>query len=290
MAEYKIKELEVLTGIKAHTIRIWEKRYGIIEPDRTETKIRTYTDQELTLLLNVALLNKSGIKISRIAKMKPQEINEKVLEIENSSYDSMSIDKFILALVEMDEKLFSSTFDALIKDHGLAKTFSHHLIPFLERIGIMWRVGSIDPAQEHFISVLIRQKIIVEIDRLGAKSSVKGKIMLYLPEHEQHEISLLFYQYYLRSKGFETVYLGQGLPYDSLIECINRVKPDAILTSWITTVDSNFMVNYFKNLSKDSIGLTVYATGSQIGAHKYELGGLVRSFKDPEDLEQLLNS
>jgi MerR family transcriptional regulator, light-induced transcriptional regulator len=288
MAEYKIKELEVLTGIKAHTLRIWEKRYGIIEPERTETKIRTYTDQELTLLLNVALLNKSGVKISHIAKMSQQEINERVFEIETSSGNSMAIDKFILALVEMDEPLFHRTLSEITKEFGLVTAFKDYLVPFLERIGVMWRVGSINPSQEHFMSVLIRQKIISEIDRLGIPEKNGKVIMLYLPEHEQHEISLLFYQYFLRSKGFYTVYLGQGVPYDALILSLERVKPDALLTSWLGTVDSNFMINYFKNLKKDSNNLPVFAGGAQIGAHKYELGDLICPFKDQDELSQLL--
>jgi DNA-binding transcriptional MerR regulator len=288
MAEYKIKELEVLTGIKAHTLRIWEKRYGIIEPERTETKIRTYTDHELTLLLNVALLNKSGVKISHIAKMSQKEINERVFEIETSSGNSMAIDKFILALVEMDEPLFHRTLSEITKEFGLVIAFKDYLIPFLERIGVMWRVGSINPSQEHFMSVLIRQKIISEIDRLGIPEKNGKLIMLYLPEHEQHEISLLFYQYFLRSKGFYTVYLGQGVPYDALILSLERVKPDALLTSWLGTVDSNFMINYFKNLKKDSNNLPVFAGGAQIGAHKYELGDLIFPFKDQEELSQLL--
>lgn len=288
MAEYKIKELEVLTGIKAHTLRMWEKRYGIIEPERTETKIRTYTDHELTLLLNVALLNKAGVKISHIAKMSQKEINERVFEIETSSGNSMAIDKFILALVEMDEPLFHRTLSELTKEFGLVIAFKDYLIPFLERIGVMWRVGSINPSQEHFMSVLIRQKIISEIDHLGIPEKNGKLIMLYLPEHEQHEISLLFYQYFLRSKGFYTVYLGQGVPYDALILSLERVKPDALLTSWLGTVDSNFMINYFKNLKKDSNNLPVFAGGAQIGAHKYELGDLIYPFKDQDDLSQLL--
>jgi DNA-binding transcriptional MerR regulator len=284
MAEYKIRELEVLTGIKAHTLRIWEKRYSIIEPDRTDTKIRTYTDQELTLLLNVALLNKSGVKISHIAKMSHQEINERVYDLETTSGTSMAIDKFILALVEMDEPLFHRTLSELTQEFGLVLTFKDYLIPFLERIGVMWRVGSINPSQEHFMSVLIRQKIIAEIDQLGIPKKEGKTIMLYLPEHEQHEISLLFYQYYLRSKGYYTVYLGQGIPYDALILSIERVKPDALLTSWIGCVDSNFMINYFENLKKDSNNLPVFAGGAQIGAHKYELDELIHPFKDQDEL------
>lgn len=285
MAEYKIRELEVLTGIKAHTIRIWEKRYGILKPERTETQIRTYSDSELTLLLNVALLNKSGVKISNIAKMSETEISQKVLDIESGPSSCMAIDKFVLSLVELDEPLFHKTLNQLVKDFGLEATFNEYLIPFLQRIGVMWRVGSINPAQEHFMSVLIRQKLISEIDRMNIPERRDRSILLFLPEHEQHEISLLFYQYFLRSLGIHTVYLGQGVPYDSLLESIERTKPSAILTSWLTSVDEKFMINYFKNLKKDLKEIKVYAGGAQILTHYDELSGLVEAIKDHKDLK-----
>jgi MerR family transcriptional regulator, light-induced transcriptional regulator len=286
MAEYKIRELEVLTGIKAHTIRIWEKRYGILKPERTETQIRTYSDSELTLLLNVALLNKSGVKISNIAKMSELEITNRVMEIENAPTSCMSIDKLVLSLVEMDEKLFHKTLNHLVKDHGLESTFNDYLIPFLQRIGVMWRVGSINPAQEHFMSVLIRQKLISEIDRMDIPERTDRSILLFLPEHEQHEISLLFYQYFLRSMGVHTIYLGQGVPYDSLLESVERTKPTAILTSWLTSVDEKFMINFFKNLNKDLKGIKVYAGGAQILTHYDELSGLIEAIKDHKDLKE----
>lgn len=286
MAEYKIRELEVLSGIKAHTIRIWEKRYGILKPERTETHIRTYSDNELTLLLNVALLNKSGVKISNIAKMSEVEISQKVLDIESGPSSCMAIDKLVLSLVEMDETLFHRTLNHLIKDFGLEATFNDYLMPFLQRIGVMWRVGSINPAQEHFMSVLIRQKIISEIDRIHIPKKKDISVLLFLPEHEQHEISLLFYQYFLRSMGVHTVYLGQGVPYDSLLESIEKTKPTAILTSWLTSVDENFMVNYFRNLQKDVNGVTVYGGGSQIISHHDQLKGLIEAVKDHQDLKK----
>ena len=198
MAEYKIKDIEILTGIKAHTIRIWEKRYGMLIPERTDTKIRTYTDADLSFLLNVSLLNKKGLKISKIATMGTTAIHSMVSEIRlNSSRDNAE-EKLILALLELDEKLFRNTLNDLIKNKGLEDTFTAHLIPFLDRIGVMWLVNSITAAQEHFISNLIRQKVITEIDKLTIPPKNKESVLLYLPEQIQQVCSLISNNWYLR--------------------------------------------------------------------------------------------
>ncbi len=211
MAEYKIKDLENLTGIKSHTIRIWEKRYSILSPDRTDTKIRTYSDDELTHLLTVSMLNRNGIKISKIAKLEQEDMNKLLWDIKVNKEPEYSMDKLILALVSLDEELFKGTMNYLIDKYGLEKTFVNHLIPFLDRIGIMWLIGTINPSQEHFMSNLIRQKIISEIDKQPIPKEDSKSILMYLPEHEWHEISLLFYQFLLRAKGVHTSYLGQSL-------------------------------------------------------------------------------
>ena len=287
MASYKIKDLEVLTGVKAHTLRIWEKRYDFIKPDRTETQIRTYSDEELVILLNVALLNKNGVKISKIADMSRDQIAKKVVEVTAKKDPEVSQEKLLLALVELDEDLFRNTLQELINVCGLERTFTEHLIPFLDRIGVMWLVGTINPAQEHFISNLIRQKIISTIDLLNVPLSKGSPVMLFLPEHEWHEISLLFYQFSLRNKGIPTVYLGQSLPYESLLEAIRKVKPCALVSSWLTAVDEQFMVNYLQQLSKEISGIPHYAGGYQVNLNSARLSGLVHEIKVLSDLEGL---
>jgi DNA-binding transcriptional MerR regulator len=284
MAEYKIRDLEVLTGIKAHTLRIWEKRYGLIQPERTDTQIRTYSDKELTMLLNVALLNKHGIKISKIANMTPNEVNEKVAELKKGEHSDSSTEMLILALIELDEVLFKHTFTDLVNKHGLEKTFSNYIVPFLDRIGVMWLVGSINPAQEHFISTLIRQKVIVEIDKLPIPEKKYGPVILYTPEHEWHELGLLFYNYVLRSIGVYTVYLGQSVPFDSLIECVEKLRPKAIISSWVTAVDKKFMQHYFKDLNKKAEGVDLYAGGFQMADQDSTVKGLVRPIQTIEEV------
>ena len=264
MAEYKIKDLEVLSGVKAHTIRIWEKRYNLLSPDRTETKIRLYNDEDLVTLLNVCLLYKHGIKISHISNMSHLQVQSKITEIHELHNSNDSCEQLILALLTLDECLFRDTLGGLIREVGLTKTFTEHLVPFLDRIGIMWLVGSINASQEHFISNLIRQKIISEIDKMPIPSNTANPVMLFLPEHEWHEISLLFYQYILRENNLHTVYLGQSLPYDSLVECVRQLKPRALVTSWLTAVEENFIENYFQQLKKEVGNIPILAGGYQI--------------------------
>ena len=271
MAQYKIKDLEVLSGVKAHTIRIWEKRYNLLSPDRTDTQIRLYTDEDLVILLNVCLLYKHGVKISHIANMSFSQVQSKVTEIHGLHNSNDSCEQLILALLTLDECLFRDTLGGLIRDVGLTKTFTEHLIPFLDRIGIMWLVGSINASQEHFISNLIRQKIIAEIDKMPIPVNLQNPVMLFLPEHEWHEISLLFYQFILRDKQLHTVYLGQSLPFDSLVDCIRQLKPCALVTSWLTAVEDNFIENYFKQLKEEVGDTPVLAGGYQIKSNSSRL-------------------
>ncbi len=287
MAEYKIKDLEQLTGIKAHTIRMWEKRYGILHPERTETHIRTYSDQELILLLNVALLNKNGIKISHIAAMDSGQISEKVLDFRDSKQFDTSHEKLVLALIELDEVLFKSTLAELIEEFGLEKTFILHLLPFLEKIGVMWMVGTINPAQEHFMSNLIRQKIISETEKLSIPSPKTQPVMLFLPEHEWHEISLLFYHFVLRKAGKLTFYLGQSLPYDALLDCIEKIRPSCLLTSWLTAVDGGFVRRYFERLHQDTNGIPVYAGGYQIKVNAEQISNWAKHIESVDSIREI---
>jgi DNA-binding transcriptional MerR regulator len=284
MAEYKIKDLENLTGIKSHTIRIWEKRYNILDPNRTDTQIRTYSDDELTHLLTVSMLNRNGIKISKIAKLSQQDMNKLLWDIKVNKEPEYSMDKLIMALISLDENLFNKTLQNLIDTEGLETTFTQHLIPFLDRIGIMWLIGSINPAQEHLISNLIRQKVISEIDKQTVPNDKTSPVVVYLPEHEWHEISLLFYQFLLREKGVKTAYLGQSLPYPALQECIEKLKPKAILSSWLTAVDSKFVVNYFKRLRKDYPDLKVFAGGAQVKSNAEVLSSYITVVKDIDEV------
>ena len=186
MGKYSIKELEQLSGIKAHTIRIWEKRHKIITPSRTSTNIRYYSDDDLKKIINVSLLNNSGIKISKIADMTLEDMYSRVMEISELKNDAaIHIDQLVVAMIDMEEEAFEKTLSNLILRHGFEKTITEIVYPFLEKIGILWQTQNITPAQEHFITNLIRQKMIVAIDGLPIPPKTSRKVLLFLPEGEK---------------------------------------------------------------------------------------------------------
>lgn len=278
----------MLTGIKAHTIRMWEKRYGLLKPQRTATQIRTYSNEELLLLLNISLLNKKGYKISRIAEMSPEELFQTSRKVHESKSSDTSIEQFIVSVLNLDEQLFHNTFRELIQKTSLSEVFSERIIPFLRRIGVMWLVGTINPAQEHFISNLIRQKIIAAIDALPIPETGQKKILLYLPEHEWHEISLLVYHYHLRAKGLNSIYLGQSLPYEALLKTVQLLNPTLIVSCWLTAIEPQEMCNYFFRLTEDFPHITIAASGYQVDQLKNQLPKTIRHLNGIPDLDQLI--
>lgn len=232
MGSYSIKELETLSGIKAHTIRIWEKRHQLIVPNRTTTNIRYYSDDDLKKIINVSLLNSHGVKISKIAEMSDHEIQSQIIQLtESKSEVDLFIDQLIISMIDMEEELFEKKLSHLIIKFGFEKTVTEIIYPFLEKIGVLWQTGNINPAQEHFISNLIRQKIIVAIDSLPFPSKGATRVILFLPENELHDIALLFYTYILKSSGFKTYYLGQHLPFADLKTVCEIHKPKYLITS-----------------------------------------------------------
>lgn len=231
--QYSIKDLEKITGIKAHTLRIWEKRYRVIEPKRTETNIRYYTDEQLRKVLNIAILNNYGMKISKIVGLSPEELHRKVVEIGNEEVtESVQMESLVVAMVEMDETRFERILVNCTIRLGFEQTMMKVIYPFFKKVGLLWQTGAINPAQEHFISNLIRQKLIVAIDgqALMAKR-YSQKFLLFLPEGELHEIGLLFYSYLIQKAGHKVIYLGQSVPVNDVIT-VDRYNPaDFILTS-----------------------------------------------------------
>lgn len=272
MATYKIKDIEQLTGIKAHTLRIWESRYGLFKPDRTDTKLRVYNDEELQLLLNISVLNKNGYKISTIASWSESMIKQRVHELQLTANTDTNIDQLIVALMTMDEHLFKSVIKVSSDAVGFENTFQQLIIPFLERIGVLWQIGTIHPAQEHIMSNLIRQRIFFELEKLDTPRDVPVSVILALPEHDWHEISLLFYHYCLRSRGVNSLFLGQSVPYDSLTKSIDTLQPKMVMVSWISAADERFIYHYFRNLTESYPHVKIVASGGQVA--KVELEGL----------------
>ncbi|MBD2754724.1 MerR family transcriptional regulator [Spirosoma validum] len=248
MNSYSIKDLEQLSGIKAHTLRIWEQRYNIIAPKRTDTNIRTYDDQDLKLVLNISLLKDNGYKISEIAKFSIEDMSREVLKISARPLNySDQIQALTLCMIDLDEEGFEKIITANIQQFGFENMVVNIIYPFMSRIGLLWVTGSIGSAQEHFITNLIRQKLVAAINEQSNKSSSAGKtFLLFLPEGEFHEISLLFANYLIRVRSNKVIYLGQNLPFDDLLFIYKTKQPDYIFTAF-TSVPANHQVQPFVN-------------------------------------------
>ncbi len=287
MGVYSIKELEKLSGIKAHTIRIWEKRYSVIEPKRTNTNIRLYSDEDLKRIINVSLLNNNGIKISKIPEISDEEISEKILDISKSLSDtSIHINQLTVAMIDLDEEKFEKTLSALILRYDFEHTLISIVYPFLEKIGILWQTNNISPAQEHFISNLIRQKLIVAIDALTLPSSSSRKVLLFLAEKELHEIGLLFYHYLLRKAGYRTFYLGQAVPHQDLKLIYATHFPDMIVTSVTTAVPRLTIEEYLDLLAVDLPCSRILVSGFQVQHLDYNCRfDRIRLFKNVTELK-----
>lgn len=232
MNKFSIKDIETITGIKSHTIRIWEQRYDFLNTKRTDTNIRYYSDDDLRLLLNVATLNDHGIKISEIAKMSLDEMNKKVQDISNhESSFSCYIKSLTNQAISFNEKEFKKELSNCIKKIGLEQSVVHVIYPFLHNIGVLWQTGTVNPAQEHFASSLIKQKLIVAIDSLKPVNiENKKKFLLFLPDGEFHEIALLFAHYLIKAHGHEALYLGQSLSINYVKDVFKSYKPDFIFS------------------------------------------------------------
>lgn len=257
LSRYSIKDLEKLSGVKAHTIRIWEKRYGLLEPQRTDTNIRFYDDDQLKFILNVSILVGLGFKISRISHMTKDELNREIEKhlVEESQAQNLAnehrVNGLTVSMIELDESRFNNIYISALTEIGFHQTLSKIIYPFLEKVGIMWGINEINPAQEHFISSLIRQKVIVEIDRLPTKPDKEEKVMLFLPEDELHELGLLVAQYFIRKEGYKTYYLGQNVPYQDLLQVGKITNPDILLTFFVTSIQPKDAGSYIERLHKD---------------------------------------
>lgn len=267
MNYFSIKDIESLTGVKAHTLRIWEQRYGMITPKRTDTNIRYYDEADLKKLLNVSLLNRNGYKISEIASMNAETLMQEVLKLsrEKSDYENQ-LQALTLTMLELNESAFEQLLNKSILQMGLEKTMMNLIFPFFRTIGIMWQTGSINPAHEHFITNIVRQKLIVAIDGQQNLSDIwSKKFMLFLPEGEFHEIGLLFANYAIRARGGRVVYIGANVPFNDLSTVYRVYSPDylfTVVTAPLLGGESGSA--YLDKLSKSFPEAVIYATGGTL--------------------------
>lgn len=259
---FTIKDIENLSGIKAHTIRIWEQRYKFLKPTRSETNIRFYNNEELRIILNIALLNKYGYKISHISRMSQRSICEKVLSLTDAEAKaSIIVNNLLRCMVDFNVASFETILTDYINTAGIEKSVVQIICPFLEKVGVLWLTSHINPAQERLVSNVIRQKIIVGIDSLPTKKTSSSKVCLFLPEGEYHELSLLFVAFLLKKRGVSVIYLGANIPFEELKSVTLVKKPDYLYTH-LTTAGLSFNFDKFlATLNKDFRKFSIVISG-----------------------------
>jgi DNA-binding transcriptional MerR regulator len=247
MTRFTIKDLENLSGIKAHTIRIWEQRYSFLKPARTDTNIRYYSNDDLRIILNISILNKYGFKISHINKMSANDVQTRVAQLNVvEAQQERIVNELIQAMVDLDTNRFEKILERQIAAIGIEKTIIRIIFPFFERIGILWQTGHINPAQEHLTTNIIRQKLIVGIDQARPVIKVKRSFLLFLPEKEHHELGLLLVYYLLKKRGADVSYIGANVPLKDAQFVADAKKPDFIYIH-LTSISPGF--NFQKFLS-----------------------------------------
>lgn len=291
---FSIRDLENLSGIKAHTIRIWEKRYGLLTPERTSTNIRTYSLSSLQKLLNITLLYNNGYKISKIAKIPEAEIPLLVREIvAKNSTNNHAINAFKLSMINFDPSLFQNTYNSLLAEKSFREIFWEDLIPLLNELGLLWQTDTINPSHEHFITNLIKQKVYTSTEKLQLmRPTQHDKVfVLFLPENEIHEIGLLFLNYEIMLRGYKTIYLGQTMPLEDLAD-LQSYYNNLHFLSYFTVVPTKdrlgkYMADFTRIMNNGDSKLWVL--GRQIQhINKEKLPSHIRTFESIEELSKAL--
>lgn len=291
MVKYSIKDLEKLTGIKAHTIRIWEKRYGLISPERTSTNIRFYSDTDLRRLLNVSILNRNGHKISNIVTMDNEEINDRIVDISDAAYDSSNqIEQLILSMIDFDELRFEKVLSSTIIKMGFDETVTKVLYPFFDKVGVLWQIGTIYPAQEHFVSYLIRQKLSIAIDGQSLQTRQDAKtFLMWLPSNEWHELGLLFYNYIIRKNGFKVIYLGQSVPFEDLQAVTQKQPIDYFFTSFTTPLPQRQYGEFVEQIAQKFPNKSIFISGYQVMENDIEYPSNITVIKELGDFLPIID-
>ncbi len=288
---FSIRDMENLSGIKAHTIRIWEKRYNLFTPERTSTNIRTYSLSSLQKLLNITLLYNNGYKISKIAKLEESNIPVIVREIvSKNSEKSHAINAFKLAMINFDQRLFLNTYNSLLSERSFRDIFNEVFIPLLNELGLLWQTDTISPAHEHFITHLIKQKVYINTEKLQMLEPTKrDKVFaLFLPENEIHEIGLLYLNYEITLRGYKSIYLGQTMPIESLVDLMKYYDNIHFVSYFTVSPTKDELTAYFDKFNKiiNTAGQSkLFVLGHQIQhITDDELPETIRTFNSIEHL------
>jgi len=289
MAVYSINDIEKLCGIKAHTIRIWEKRYNIITPRRTETNIRYYLDEDLQKILNISLLNRNNYKISKIAQMTDSEMKTLVSQLSDVTIEKEdNLDSLMFAMLELDEYKFNKILDHNISSRGFEETMNEVVYPLMEKLSMMWVAGSIKGVHENFVANAIKRKMIVAIDSKSKEDNPKSKrALLYLPQDETHELSLLFMHFMLREMDYKIVNLGTDVPLIEVLEGQKIFKADIVCTLFNDSFAEQPLQPYLNELSKHLSGCRILISGYQTAIQNIEVPANITALRSIVDIKSI---
>ena len=287
---FSIKNLENLSGIKAHTLRIWEKRYSLLTPERTDTNIRRYSLDSLRKLLNITLLYNHGFKISKIASLNSDEIPKLVRSIAlKANSEQVSINAFKLAMINFDYELFDANYEEISDNHDFEHIFMQIFMPLMKELGILWQTGAISPAHEHFITNLVKQKIHLQTEALQRNKFTNSEhpiFVLFLPENEIHELGILYLNFLILSKGYRTIFLGQSLQTSSL-ETLYSYDSKFIFVSYLTVEPNSeemmpFLSAFFKQVLENHESKLIIFGPQQIAIDRENLPGKIELYRSVE--------
>jgi DNA-binding transcriptional MerR regulator len=288
---FTIKELESLSGIKAHTIRIWEQRYNFLKPDRTATNIRTYSNEELKTLLTVALLNKYGYKISRIDEMQSEQRSAAVLNIgHDEAQTEYLINDLIGCMVDLRATEFEERLNRVIVKTGIIETIHTIIFPFLEKIGLLWQTNKLFPAQEHIVSNIVRQKLVSAIDCLPHSDAKEPLFLLFLPENEHHELGLLFVYFLLKRKRIPVLYLGANVPLKDVQYIVHLKKPAALYIHLTSMTKPLQLQKFFTTLSDKAINSNIYISGRAVQVLQNKLSPNLKLLQSMQEVSSYISS
>ena len=260
MQTYSIADLEKLSGIKSHTIRIWEKRYSIVSPERSDTNIRAYNDDQLKKILNVSFLINNGLKISKIASLSLDELTKKVVNLSSVAEGfEAQINDFVISSLQFDEPLFERTYNKLREKHDLAFIYENVFIQTLRRIGALWSSGELFPSQEHFLSNLVKQKFYHAIEVAESSAKRNKTAYLFLPPWEDHDFALLYANMVLKQTGFDVINVGKTISFESILQCIDKIKPDILFTTFIVGQKVTLLQKFCDDIKANTNTKTFYA-------------------------------
>ena len=251
---FSIKDLENLSGIKAHTIRIWEKRYNVLEPMRTDTNIRFYDLASLQKLLNITLLHNHGYKISKISKYPPERIPTLVREIvTEKSVKHHAINAFKMAMINFDQTLFVTTYNTLLSEKSFREIFHDVFIPLLNEIGLLWQTNTISPSHEHFMTHLIKQKLMVNTEKIqiNEPTNTEKIFVLFLPTNEIHELGMMFLNYEILLNGYKSIYLGENVPIEDLRDVKKYFENITFVSYWTVQPEKSILKEYISKINQE---------------------------------------